>query len=286
MAFYQTEDLAGMPYCQGDCTLWSRPFWFPTDGTGVLVLEDVNRVGDPHVINCLMGLLLDRRLHAYCLPAGWRVAATLNVGQEFLATRFDPAQISRMALLDLETDVETVVSWGAAHGCHPLVVEFLRANPAYLLQLPAADGQTPWANPRSWLQGVGENLPRDLPQNCQPAFLQALVSTFVGEAAAVAFVKWLDTAPPSCKDLLERPLSRQAGFRLAADSALLMQRLVEFVTYLPKVGFRTHLFENLTQFLSVVPKDAMAGFVRALERQHQDLVWTQRIKKWIRQKKL
>lgn len=282
MAFYQTEDLCGMPYRDGDRTLWTRPAWFPDAGDGVLSLEDMNRLGDPNVLNCLMTLLLDRRLHTYPLPAGWRVAATLNVGPQFLTSRLDLAHISRVAVIEVETDIDSVLIWGEAHGGHPLVLEFLRANPTYLMQPPAADGQKPWANPRSWFLGVGENLPRNANHGADLGFLQALVSTFVGEPAAVAFVTWMYTTPPSCKELLDHPLSSQARFRLTADNALLLQRLVEFVDYLPKRGFRPDHFEHFKQFLSLVPADALAGFLHTMQKKYRDLAWTQRLMTWIR----
>jgi len=281
MAFYQTEDLCGMPYRDGDRTLWTRPAWFPEAGDGVLSLEDMNRLGDPNILNCLMTLLLDRRLHTYPLPVGWRVAATLNVGPQFLASRLDLAHISRVAIIEVEANINSVLTWGEKHAVHPLVLAFLRANPTYLMQLPTADSQKPWANPRSWCFGVGENLPQEINSGVDPAFLQALVGTFVGEPAAVAFVTWLFTALPSCKEILEHPLSSQARFHLTADNALLLQRLAEFVDYLPTRGFRLDHFEHLKQFLSLVPADVLAGFLHTMQKKYRNLAWTQRLTVWI-----
>jgi len=280
MAFYQTEDLCGMPYRDGDRTLWTKPAWFPETGEGVLSLEDMNRLGDPNVLNCLMTLLLDRRLHTYPLPAGWRVTATLNVGSQFLISRLDLAHISRVAIIEVETNIDSVLRWGETYEAHPAVLAFLRANPTYLMQLPTADGQKPWPNPRSWFLGVGENLPQEINHETDQTFLQALVSTFVGESAAFAFVAWLCTTLPSCQEILDRPLSSQMRFRFTTDTGLLLQRLTEFEDYLPKRGFRLDHFEHLKQYLSLIPADALAGFLHTMQRKHPNLAWTQRLMVW------
>ena len=281
MAFYQTEDLCGVPYRDGGKTLWTKPWWFPEDGAGVLVLEDFNRVADANILNCLMGLLLDRRLHSHVLPPGWRLVATLNVGHRFMTSKLDTAHISRLALIDVEADLESLVAWGSQHNANSLVLDFLKANPVYFFQFPN-DDQKPWPNPRSWLEGVGNNLPDDAQHGGDPGFLQLLVSSFVGEAPSAAFVHWLFSQPPACKDILDTSLSRRARYRFEADSALVMQRLVEFVDYLPKVGFTSNRFSNLKKFLKLSPADVLIGFVERMNTKNSNTIWTQELSRWIK----
>jgi hypothetical protein len=284
VAFFMTEDLTGLPYRRVDQTFWTRPSWFPTSGQGVLVLEDFNRVGDPNVLNCLMNLLLNGRLNRHVLPPDWRVVGTLNVGSRFHTAILDAAQISRIAVLMLETDVDSVTCWGRANGAHPVVLEFLAANPTFLHCPPATDDeQRPWPNPRSWLDGLGRCLPRDPGGNSEfnPVLLEQLARTFVGPTAAAAFAQYVAAPVPSCKEILEKPLQERARFRLLADPPVFLQRLREFLDFLPKIGFRRAYWENFLRFLDLVPGDVRVGFCGAMEEQHPGYAWTREINQWL-----
>ena len=43
------------------------------------------------------------------------------------------------SLIEIETDIDSVLAWGETHGVHPLVLELLRANPTYLMQLTCTE---------------------------------------------------------------------------------------------------------------------------------------------------
>lgn len=38
----ETGDLVGLPAREGDRTIWLKPEWFPTEGEGVLFLDEIN----------------------------------------------------------------------------------------------------------------------------------------------------------------------------------------------------------------------------------------------------
>ncbi len=279
---HEVDDLAGLPYRSGQQTFWAQPSWFPAGGDGVLNLDDVNRAPDHAVLNAVMPLFRERRLHEHTLPGGWRVVATLNAGQEYSVLQLDMAQISRLAVICVDAHLPSFIEYGRANGVQTLILDFLTANPAFFYVPPAPDnGCHPWPNPRAW-EAASLHLPKDPVRwlALEPAILQGLMGTFVGEAAAAAFAEYLRRPFPSCKEIVERSLDRQAQHRLQTEPGLGAQRLRELMEFLPKIGLRRSHLENLIDFLRLIPRDAAVAFCQAMEREYPQHAWVRNLKQW------
>lgn len=85
-ATYEAPDLKGFPRVElingKQRQTFATPDFWPNDGEGVIILEEVNR-GTTSVMNCFMSLTDKRRgFDGYKLPEGWLVAGCINPENE------------------------------------------------------------------------------------------------------------------------------------------------------------------------------------------------------------
>jgi MoxR-like ATPase len=87
-------DLAGVPQFRKGKTYYATPSWLPTRGTGIIVLEELNRC-PPHMRAPAMQLLTARTLNDYTLPPGWSIMAAINPDEgDYQVQTMDPALLS------------------------------------------------------------------------------------------------------------------------------------------------------------------------------------------------
>lgn len=169
----------------------ARPEWFPTEGNGILFLDELNRAPQD-VIQAMFPLITEGRLHRHVLPEGWRVVAAGN----YQSDRFnvtdtsDAAWLSRFCHIDFTPTVEEWTVYADAKGLLDTAA-FIREQPS-MLELSAKDAgrlNKSFIVPdrRAWAEGIGaleaeSSLPEDLRYE--------LYSGLVGETAAAAFISW------------------------------------------------------------------------------------------------
>ena len=81
-ALLEGPDVIGRPKESTDHTgrirtTYALPDFWPTEGEGLILLEEINRA-PTMVTNCFMQLLTDRMVKDYKLPDGWIIAAAIN----------------------------------------------------------------------------------------------------------------------------------------------------------------------------------------------------------------
>lgn len=104
----EVGDLIGLPYRDLDGKqCFSMPDWFPTEGVGILALEEVNR-SRLEARQAIFQLILDRRMHNHVLPPGWIVVAAVNPATEDyqLDDIYDQAFKSRFCHIAFEPSAE------------------------------------------------------------------------------------------------------------------------------------------------------------------------------------
>ncbi len=109
IAYMEAPDLIGFPETQVDengivRTFHRLPSFWPTKGEGLILLEEPNR-GTSGVMNCLMQLLTDRKIHQYSLPDGWMIAGCINPdSSEYDVNAMDTALKDRFEEFEIEYD--------------------------------------------------------------------------------------------------------------------------------------------------------------------------------------
>lgn len=132
IAYLEAPDLIGFPSIQTiglrQITVHNIPEFLPTEGRGILLLEEPNR-GTSSVMNCLMQLLTDRRIHKYALPPQWMVVACINPeGAEYDVTCMDAALIDRFEMFTVAYDKPSFLTYMQSTNWHPDVINFVETN--------------------------------------------------------------------------------------------------------------------------------------------------------------
>src|SRR4051812_35497574 len=116
IAYLEAPDLLGFPEVASDDdgrarTCHRLPEFWPTSGEGLILLEEPNR-GTTGVMNCLMQLLTDRKVHNYTLPKGWLIAACVNPDNaQYDVNTMDAALKDRFEEFEVEYDALSFIEF-------------------------------------------------------------------------------------------------------------------------------------------------------------------------------
>jgi hypothetical protein len=179
-------DLRGLPSVQnGKCT-WLQPDFLPTEGAGVLFLDELNAAPQLVQAACYQ-LVLDRRLADYRLPEAWSIVAAGNRETDrAVANRMPSALANRFVHLTVEPDVNDWVQWALGEGLAIEVIAFVRFRPSLLNAFDPGRNEKAFPTPRSW--HVASRLLQSKPS--EPIRYDLFAGT-VGEGAAAEFLGFL-----------------------------------------------------------------------------------------------
>lgn len=254
----------------------ARPEWFPTEGEGVIFLDELNRAPND-VLQSLFSFILKGTLHTHQLPPGWKVVAAGNYQNENFTTTdtSDAAWMSRFCHLDFTPSVEEWLIYAEGRGMHE-TAQFIREQNG-MLELDAKTGgrlDTSFIKPdrRAWTEGIGK---LELDGGLTDETRYEVFSGLVGPTAAASYISWLgkkekalnlnqvlktyngkvrervlDLASETKErrfDLLNQPIDELCA-KIEADSNLLAT---------------TGYLENIKLFLADIPKElSTKAFVR------------------------
>lgn len=141
-------DLRGLPVADNGVSRWYPPEFLPTEGEGVLFLDEIN-MAPPVMQGIAQQLILDRRVGSYRVPDGWYIWAAGNRKSDRAAVFEMPSALAnRFVHLDLTPDLDSFKVWGFSFGIQEQILAFLAFRPSLLHQI---DVQRPaWPSPRSW----------------------------------------------------------------------------------------------------------------------------------------
>ena len=184
-------DLIGIPNRNESTgkTEFMPPWWFPLDGTPiVLFLDELNRAR-PEVLQTIMDLALNRTLAGRSLPEGSRIISAVNAGDQYQLTDLDPALVSRFNVMAFRPTVQEWLLWADREGVDGRVTAFIRENPLWLDKDPDAKegadtGLDKTPDRRAWKRVS------DILHSVQevPPVVTKILSSVVGPKAAAALV--------------------------------------------------------------------------------------------------
>jgi MoxR-like ATPase len=147
-------DVRGIPVPDLDkgTTRWLVPDELPRadrDGErGILFLDEIN-TASPQMMAVLFGLVLERRVGEYVLPAGWVIVAAGNrVSDRAAAQRMPTALRNRFAHIFIAPDVDAWCKWANRNNVAPEVVAFVRLRRELIHIMPKGD-ENAFPTPRS-----------------------------------------------------------------------------------------------------------------------------------------
>ena len=141
-------DLRGLPVAEGGRSRWYPPEFLPTEGAGVLFLDEIN-MAPPTMQGMAQQLILDRQVGSYRVPEGWFIWAAGNRDEDRAAVFEMPAPLAnRFIHVEVAPDFENFKSYALGRGLHEHIIAFLSFRPALLHRSEPL--QSAWPSPRSW----------------------------------------------------------------------------------------------------------------------------------------
>jgi MoxR-like ATPase len=141
-------DLRGLPVAENGRSRWFPPEFLPSEGAGVLFLDEIN-MAPPTMQGMAQQLILDRKVGSYTVPDGWFIWAAGNREEDRAAVFDMPAPLANRFLhVEVTPSFEDFKVYALARGLHEQVVAFLSFRPELLHRSDAL--QTAWPSPRSW----------------------------------------------------------------------------------------------------------------------------------------
>lgn len=262
-------DLRGVPSVDAKkrITTWNTPSFLPTDGKGILFLDEINSAAQATQAAAYQ-LVLDRKLGDYELPPGWAIIAAGNrTTDRAIVNQMSTALKNRFTHLNYEVNNDDWCDWALRNNIAVEVLGFIRFRPMLLNEFEQRneskeekervqrlkDAQA-FATPRSW-----EFLSKVVQQKPSSDVEYELYTGIVGEGAAAEFMGYLKYYRdlPNLDALLMNPGSAKVPEEPATLYALStglatkatednMERVVKYALRLP------------AEFQVLLMKDAIA----------------------------
>lgn len=246
----------------------TRPTWFPTEGEGVIFLDELNRAPND-VIQAMFSFVTKGMLHTHQLPKGWKVVAAGNYQSDrFTVTdTSDAAWLSRFCHIDFTPTVEEWLMYAESRGMED-VASFIREQPS-TLELDAHKAgrlDTSFIVPdrRAWTEGIGV---LELAGELDDEVRYEVYSGLVGPTAAASYLSWQNKKEKALS--LNQILSKYEGpirkrVQELSDAKgesrfdLLNQPVDELLTKIganPNMLSATGYLENIKNFFLDLPKE-------------------------------
>lgn len=253
LAQLDATDLRGIPVPDHATRTvrWYAPSFLPTQGTGVLFLDELDKA--PSLVkNAALQLVLDRRLGDYELPEGWTILCAGNREEdEAFSTPLGAALANRLLHVEVEADLDAWAAWAGENGVRGDVVDFLRFRPELLYK---QTGEHAFPSPRSWAAASRLWERAQDPAAVSPAVGAGPASELSGWLKVYRAVRVADILKGKIPVLEDKDASARYAIVLAVAAHLKREGLVNGDA--EGVG---KLLDNLTPELRVVFFKALPG---------------------------
>jgi hypothetical protein len=253
LAQYDAGELAGWIVPDGDAMRRVRPDWLPSDGEGILFLDELPQAPVANQ-NIAAQIVNERRVGDHYLPEGWSIVAAGNRTSDRAGTNTMPTHLrDRLMFLEVEADLDDTIEYYYSKGVDTRVCAFLRFRPEFLHKFDRDANACP--SPRSW-DRTSTILGWGLDEVCQAE----AIAGQVGRPAAADFIGYLrvfDKAPD-----LDEIIADPTGAPIPEDVSILYAVAAGLSTKLNKSNAKAVLqylgrFEQ-KEFTAFVVKDAVA----------------------------
>lgn len=207
IAYLESPDMIGVPKCEisdgREVTKHYTPEFWPNGDLqpeGVVLLDEVNR-GTQSMMNCMMQLLTDRKVHNYKLPEGWIIVGCINPENETNdVNTMDTPLRDRFALFTVEYDKKAFVDFMTKKEFDIRVINYVETTFKYRLpeDISNTDGSKYNAS-RSFAA-----LNAALKAGVKESLLEHVCYSILGKNEGSSFYSFLtNIAPVYAKDLLK-----------------------------------------------------------------------------------
>lgn len=249
-------------------TKFMKPSYLPTEGEGILFLDELNRAPND-LIQPIFQLILDKKMdvNGYELPKGWKILAAMNPPtDDYTVTNFkDLAFNDRFMFLKVEADFKGFMQYAKDNSFDKRITAFLHEHPNHLNEDLSDFDISEFAkkSSRSW-----EFVNRILALNPPSDILSDLIIGTIGIEAGTSFLSSLEREdkPIKAKEVLEdiENVLKRSDLDRSDKIAFTIDELMDFIK---KEKFTAKMRENLVQFLMAVNKDDCIKFLIDLAKE-------------------
>lgn len=271
-------DLIGLLVHNQDGTVkHARPEWFPTEGKGIIFLDELNRA-HPDILQAMFSFILSGTLHTHTLPPGWKIVAAGNYqSNKFqLTDTSDAAWMSRFCHIDFQPTKEEFVQYLEDENMES-VADFLRKQPE-MIELEHKERlnyQLIEPDRRNWHQKIGK-----LENEAIDDERFEVYAGIVGQTAAAALITHKRTQEKKIsfkmvlnayESVRDRVLKASTTSETRFD--LLNCIIEEAFAYLPDKTLTDEQMDNFKNFLLDIPLEMGLKFFKGLT----PINWNQKI---------
>lgn len=252
------------------------PKWWPYNPNEkvVIFLDEANR-GKPEIQQCLMDMVLNRRLNGRALPKMTRIIAAINPGDDgyYQVEDLDPAFLDRFNVYDFLPTVEEWIYYAASSNYNKSVVNFISKNDTFL-DPPKSSGDGAEAkmgevypSRRSW-ERVSKFMNKN--PNIDENLLKTYLIGVIGFGATSSFVNFLKTVDKGLNpgrvisdwdDEIEKIIRGYNIGQVIFLNESICRWFNENIEMMKAAPDMTKKFvKNLTKYLETINPDTMAQF--------------------------
>jgi hypothetical protein len=206
LAYKEGPDLLGRTKDHQDAngrvrTVHNLPSFWPTEGEGLLLLEEPNRA-PTMVTNCIMQLLTDRKVEDYSLPEGWIIAGAINPDSaEYDVNTMDTALRNRFIEFEIEYDHNAFVEFIEANKWDESILHFIKSGAWTYREASSLGRDGKYISPRTWQQ---LNAAHKAGAKEEKTFHRQICTATLGKDVGNELWKFVhDESPVMAKDLIE-----------------------------------------------------------------------------------
>ena len=260
-------DWRGIPYFKDGKAIWAPPSFLPTEGRGIMFLDELP-LAPPLTQNSILQLVLDRRLAEYELPDGWCIVAAGNRETEtigsykmppplrnrFIHVEFAILDESGHPFMDDQTGISNPdwVKWAILSNIHPTIIGLLsKFRPELIYKFDFNKNAFP--TPRAW-EFVSRILNSGLPEGLKLKTAEGAV----GQGAIIeltAYMKVWNQVPDLNKILKGEDLIPEKIDVLYATCTGLVSKAKEVASYSRLIDYALKLPREFTIFMSKMLRD-------------------------------
>jgi hypothetical protein len=275
LALMDPTDLKGIPFYdkESHTALWAPPAFLPSEGEGILFLDELNSAA-PAVQSSAYQLILDRRVGEYELPDGWAIVAAGNrEGDRGVTYRMPAPLANRFVHFELEVNVDDWRDWAYKSGVDARIIAYISYKNEHLFTFDAKNDVKSFATPRSW-EYVGNILQAKLDKT----LLLDTISGAIGREIAVSFLGFMKVMErlPDIDAILEGTAfetSEEVDVLYALSSGIVSKYLQN-----PNEAY----LENILQYSLALKSEFAVMIVQDLQRNGVRMEHSAAFKEWVK----
>ena len=266
-AQFDAGELGGFPFIKDGGYARARPFFLPTEGKGVLFLDELPQAPTANQ-NIAAQLCNERRIGEHRLGEGWTIVCAGNPMSARAGTNVMPSHLKdRQTHLNIETDHKGFREYALMKGFLPVITGFTHERPEWLQKFDPTQNASP--SPRSW-ERANSILQLGLDVGDQDQALKGQI----GEAALADFTGymriWKDL--PKAEDVIA-----QAASHIVPEDPSILYALCSSIAHKANKSN----IKSIITFANRFPKKEFTAFLmRDCMKRDESLVSVKEVSDW------